>query len=105
MESNQILPHVADNWDYARMKISPCRYSGSFYSDDLVICAHNYSSHFRDIGSLQVGDEVIFIDVLGNEFHYKVGQVETLDATSVDEMVSSDWDFSLFTCNFREWRV
>lgn len=91
---------VADNWDYDRMRISPCRYSGSFYSDDLVICAHNYSSHFRDIGSMQVGDKVIFIDVLGNEFHYKVGLVETLSSTAVDEMTSSDWDLSLFTCNY-----
>ncbi len=91
---------VADNWDYTRMKISPCRYSGSFYSDDLVICAHNYSSHFRDIGSMQVGDVIIFIDVLGNEFHYKVGLVETLGSTAVDEMTSSEWDLSLFTCNY-----
>lgn len=91
---------VADNWDYTRMKISPCRYSGSFYSDDLVICAHNYSSHFRDIGSLQVGDVIIFIDVLGNEFHYKVGLVETLESRAVDEMTSSEWDLSLFTCNY-----
>ena len=91
---------VADNWDYTRMQISPCRYSGSFYSNDLVICAHNYSSHFRDIGSMQVGDEVIFIDVLGNELHYKVGLVETLGATAVEDMTSSDWDLSLFTCNY-----
>ncbi len=91
---------VADDWDYTRMNISPCRYSGSYYSNDLVICAHNYSSHFRDIGSLQVGDDVIFIDVLGNEMHYKVGLVETLGATAVEEMTSSDWDLSLFTCNY-----
>ncbi len=91
---------VADNWDYTRMRISPCRYSGSFYSDDLVICAHNYSSHFRDIGSMQVGDDVIFIDALGNEIHYKVRLVETLGATAVEEMTSSDWDLSLFTCNY-----
>ena len=91
---------VADDWDYTRMKISPCRFSGSVYRNDIVVCAHNYSSHFRDIGSLQVGDEVVFIDVLGNEFHYKVGQVETLGATAVEEMTSSDWDMSLFTCNY-----
>lgn len=91
---------VADDWDYTRMNISPCRYSGSYFSNDLVICAHNYSSHFRNIGSLQVGDDVIFIDVLGNEIHYKVGLVETLGATAVEDMTSSDWDLSLFTCNY-----
>ena len=28
---------VMENWDYERLKISPCRYSGSYYYDDLVI--------------------------------------------------------------------
>ena len=32
---------VMDRWDYERLKISPCRFSGKVYEDDLVICAHN----------------------------------------------------------------
>ena len=92
------LPVAAD-WDYAQMKISPCRYVGSAYSDDLVICAHNYSSHFRSIKDLQANDNVIFIDADGNEFYYQVIKVETIEPTAVEEMVNSDADLSLFTCN------
>ena len=28
---------VMNEWDYTRLKISPCRFTGSYYSDDLVI--------------------------------------------------------------------
>ena len=37
---------VMNEWDYDRLKISPCRFTGSYYTDDLVICAHNYAKHF-----------------------------------------------------------
>ncbi len=91
---------VAENWDYAQMKISPCRYEGSVYKNNLVICAHNYSTHFRNIKDLQNGDDVIFVDAVGNEFNYHVELVETLSPTAISEMISSKYDLSLFTCNY-----
>ena len=91
---------VTEEWDYDRMKIAPCRFSGSVYLDNMVICAHNYSSQFRDIDDLQINDDVIFIDAVGNEFHYKVSEIEILSATDIEDMVSSDWDFTMFTCNY-----
>ena len=39
------LPVMAD-WDYTRLRIAPCRYTGSIRGEDLVIMAHNYDSHF-----------------------------------------------------------
>lgn len=91
---------VTEEWDYDRMKIAACRYSGSVYLDNMVICGHNYKSQFRDLEDLQVNDEIVFIDAVGNEFHYKVEYIDTLSATAVEDMVSSDWDFTLFTCNY-----
>lgn len=93
------LPVAAD-WSYPQMKISPCRYEGSFYKNDLVICAHNYSTHFRNIKDLQKGDAIIFVDALGNEYDYHVELVETLKPTAISEMISSEYDLSLFTCNY-----
>lgn len=93
------LPVAAD-WSYPQMKISPCRYEGSVYKNDLVICAHNYSTHFRNIKDLQKGDAVIFVDVVGNEYAYHVEAVEDLKPTAVSEMISSAYDLSLFTCNY-----
>ncbi len=91
---------VAKDWDYTQMKTSPCRYSGSAYSNDMVICAHNFSTHFRNIKNLHSGDTIIFTDAVGNEFYYGVDKVETLAPTAISEMLSPDYDLSLFTCTY-----
>lgn len=91
---------IMEEWDYSRMRLSPCRYSGSVYLNNLIICAHNYSSHFGHLDNLQKNDEVIVTDVNGNIFRYKVAQIETLGSRAVEEMTSGDWDLTLFTCTY-----
>lgn len=91
------LPVAAD-WSYPQLRTSPCRYSGSAYLDDLVICGHNYSSHFGSLKYLDAGTAVIFTDADGNVFIYEVCLVETMQPTAVTEMTSGQWDLSLFTC-------
>lgn len=94
---NAELP-VADEWSYAQLRVSPCRYAGSTYTDSLIVCGHNYSSHFGNLKYLELGDSVIFTDADGNVFNYEVAQVETLQPTAVEEMKSEEWDLTLFTC-------
>lgn len=89
---------VMDTWDYKRLKIAPCRYTGTAYLPGFVICAHNYTSHFGRLKNLSQGDTVIFTDMAGNEFQYEVAEVQTLAPTAVEEMKSDDWDLTLFTC-------
>ena len=89
---------IAAEWSYAKLRIAPCRYSGTAYQDDLVLCAHNYTSHFGKIGNLRVGAEVRFTDMDGNLFRYEVASVEVLRPTAVDAMVDSPYPLSLFTC-------
>lgn len=89
---------VMDTWDYKRMKIAPCRYTGTAYRPGFVICAHNYASHFGRLKNLAPGDAVTFTDMAGNEFSYEVAEVETLAPTAVEEMKSEDWDLTLFSC-------
>lgn len=89
---------VMSEWSYSALKIAPCRYAGSAYSGDLVIAAHNYSSHFGQIKRLSSGDELSFTDTNGNVFYYTVAEVETLSPFATEEMTSSGWDLTLFTC-------
>lgn len=89
---------VMDSWDYARMKLAPCRYSGSAYSKDLIIAAHNYSSHFGTLQDLKPSDEIIFTDMDGNKFRYSASMMEVLDGTAVEQMENGEWDLTLFTC-------
>lgn len=89
---------VMSEWSYPKLKIAPCRYTGSAYLDNLVIAAHNYTRHFGKLKNLTGGETVTFTDADGNVFTYEVALVETLNPTAVEEMESDDWDLSLFTC-------
>ncbi len=89
---------VMSEWSYPRLKISPCRYQGSPYLDNLIILAHNYQSHFGTLINLQIGADVYFEDVDGHVFHYEVVEIETLDGTAIEDMASGEWDLTLFTC-------
>lgn len=89
---------IISQWNAAHARISPCRYSGSAYLDNMVICAHNYSTHFGNLSSLSQGDLIQFTDMDGNLFTYEVIELEILGATQIEEMCTGDWDLTLFTC-------
>ena len=94
---NLELP-IISNWSYPNLKISPCRYNGTVYADDFIIAAHNFRSHFGSLKELSLGDAVVFTDVEGNEFSYRVVDLETLQPTAIEDMKTGDWDLTLFTC-------
>lgn len=89
---------VAAQTDDARLRISPCLYSGSYLTDDLVICGEGYSSHFGSLGSVGIRDEVRFVAADGAMYRYVVSNVET---DKLDDMnnIMDDWDLTLFTFN------
>ena len=89
---------VQKGWSLSLLRTAPCRYKGSAYQGDLIICAHNYATHFGRLKNILTGDEVIFTDIDGNEFRYTVVAIEILAGTAVDEMESGEWDLTLFTC-------
>lgn len=90
---------VMSEWSYPNLKLAPCRYSGSAYTGNFTIAGHNYSTHFDPIGGLNAGNSITFTDMQGNRFAYEVQVVETLEATAVADMVSEEWDLTLFTCD------
>lgn len=83
----------------ANLKVAPCLYSGSAYTNDMVIAGHNYNTHFKNIGKLRQGDEIIFTDMDGNVFRYIVDATENLQPTDIEDMTSGEWPLTLFTCN------
>lgn len=91
------LPIISE-WSYDSLKTAPCRYSGSAYQDDLVICGHDYTSHFGRLKYLAAGDTAVFTDMDGNVFTYELLETEILQPTDTDEMESSGWSLTLFTC-------
>ena len=89
---------VTSEWNYDYLRTSPCRFAGSVYTNDMVIFAHNYQSHFGFLKDLSYDDPVVFTDVDGNVFTYKIFETETLYPTEEKQMVTGDWDLTLFTC-------
>jgi len=96
---NLELPVMSD-WSYPQLKIAPCRYAGSQYSDDLVIVAHNYKRHFGDISKLQMGDIVTFTGMDGITTEYVVAAKDVLAPADIEEMTAGDYDLTLFTCTY-----
>ena len=91
------LPVLTD-WSYAKLKIAPCRYYGSCYEKNFVIAAHNYQSHFGRLSELQPKDLILFTDISGTVHCYEVVLLETLPANATEEMITSGFDLSLYTC-------
>lgn len=91
------LPVISE-WNYPNLKTAPCRYSGSAYLNNLIICGHNYTSHFGRLKTLSEGDIATFTDIDGNVFIYKMVERETLNPTDIEGMESGNWDLTLFTC-------
>lgn len=89
---------VMSEWSYPKLKLAPCRYHGSAYTGCLTIIAHNYRTHFGLLREVPVGIQVFFTDVKGRQFSYEVSTVETIEATAIEDAVSSAWDLTLITC-------
>ena len=89
---------VISEWSYPALKAAPCRYSGSAYTDDLILSAHNYAAHFGCLKNLFAGEWITFTDMEGNVFTYEVVETEILAPTDVDRMGEGEWDLTLFTC-------
>ena len=91
---------VMGQWSYEDLKIAPCRYAGSLSTEDLVVMAHNYESHFGRLDELEPGDRVSFTDPDGVTTAYQVEEVELLEAGDVEEMTGGEWNLTLFTCTY-----
>lgn len=93
------LPVMGD-WDYSRLKIAPCHYSGTARGGNLVIMAHNYNRHFGRLRELAEGDSVIFTDLDGIQHVYEVAEKDILMPGEVKEMTAGEYDLVLFTCTY-----
>ena len=92
---------VIDQWNYARLKVAPCRQSGAAADGDLVIAAHNYKSHFGYLDRLEPGASVIFTDMEGTVYRYDVEEIRQLepeDVEDVSSVFSSEYPLVLYTC-------
>lgn len=91
------LPVISE-WSYEALKIAPARYSDPNTSHGLIIAGHSYSKHFGGLSALEAGAVVYFTDIRGTVYSFEVTEIQTLAPTDVEDMVSGDYDLTLFTC-------
>lgn len=94
---NLVLP-IQNEWSYTKLRNSPCAYE----TEPLIIAAHNYDAHFGRIWKLETGNQAIFTNAENQVFYYEVVEVEMLDGTDVLNMVETECDMTLFTCNYND---
>lgn len=91
---------IMSEWDYPRLKIAPCRYTGTVKGENLVLLAHNYTRHFGRLSELELGDVIRFTDMDGVTTEYEVMAMDILAPTAVDTVTSAEYDLTLFTCTY-----
>lgn len=91
---------VMSEWSYPNLKKSPCRYFGTVKGENLVIIGHNFIKHFRPLHSVEVGAEVYFVDMDGVTTEYSVVATDILSPYAVEDMVSGEYDLTLYTCTY-----
>lgn len=62
--------------------------------------SHNYPSHFGEISGLTEGDRLTFTDMDGEIREYEVVTKDIPDPEAVEEVISGDYDLTLFTCTY-----
>lgn len=91
--------------DYAKLKESPCRYSGSYMNNDLVLSAHDYSKWFGKVSTLKNGEELFFTNANGEVYRYVIASEKTAVEAEIGSLTREaaasglDWDLALMTCN------
>ena len=89
---------IISRMSYSRLRKAPCRYSGSAYTDDMIIGAHCYENFFAQLKNVPRGGQVKVTDIDGNVFVYQVIAKESVIKSDVEGLKSGQWDLSLFTC-------
>lgn len=94
-----VLPVFAEMND-ADLATAPCVYSGSAEEDNLVIAGHNYTVQFGKLDRLKAGDLITYTNANHITNDYVVSKTLVLEETEVEEMTSSNYPLTLFTCDY-----
>lgn len=93
-----VLP-IQSEWSYEKLRDTPCVYQGQISSGNLIVAGHNYQAHFGKLKNLPIDSEVIIEDAGGNQYHFKISQIEILEETDLETLQEGNWDLTLLTCN------
>lgn len=82
------------------LRLSVCRYSGSYLDDDMIIGGHNYRCHFGPLSRIKAGDSLYFTDIGGVRYEYQVAGVEQIPGNEAQRLPWDQPGLTLFTCDY-----
>lgn len=85
-------------WSDQLMDTSPCRYNGNTEENNMILLAHNYTTHFGPLFNLNEGDPILFTDVSGHTITYHVYYKESFHRSELHRIYEGEWDMTMFTC-------
>lgn len=96
---------VKTDYSLEAIKTAPAQYRGEQEEfENFVIAGHNYSTHFRELKNMAVGDKIIFTDTYGKENSFSTVDISTIAADDFEALRSGNWDVALFTCTLDSTR-
>lgn len=97
---------VFSNLTEEKLKVSVCKFYGGSFQDfsNICIAGHNYdnSMFFSNIYNLDINDDILFYDNLGNQYIYSVFdkyEVSENDLSPIFDYNKSFKQLTLVTCN------
>lgn len=89
---------VIDEWSTDNIHLSPAAFEGTAETGTLIIGGENTPGQFNKLTGIGDGDEAIFTDVGGNEYHYTATSVETIPNNNLDKLRHNNetWHLTLF---------
>lgn len=93
---------IIKEYKYEYMNNSPCRYAGSYTTNDLIIAGHNYKKHLYHFKNMKHGEQIVFTTCNGINYYYIVTKIEVLNPNQMEILMGkkdNNWDLSIFTCS------
>lgn len=77
----------------------PCLYTGSAYDGSLIIGTSNQKGQFAFAKEISVGNAVYVTDMTGNQFSYRVADIQYCDHADNQTLSSESDDLTIFVKN------
>lgn len=89
---------IYNRYTMEQLKKTPCRYYGGLDSNDLVVVAHNYSSHFGLLKNLDIGAKAALELDCGLILHYTLQETRVVEPDAVEWVTNGEVPLTLVTC-------
>ena len=97
LPANDASLPVGASW--SDMDAYPCLYTGSAYDGSLIVGTSNQKGQFDFVKEISVGNAVYVTDMTGNQFSYKVTDIQYCDHADNQTLSSESDDLTIFVKN------